>query len=105
MKKLLLASIAGLAVFAASAAHADEKWEGDFRKCQLTKRFSEGDGITPGKSFKSGNEVIIAIGPDEISELEEGIALLKKCNKFWQCVADRGLPGKAKHCYLPRGID
>jgi hypothetical protein len=103
-KKVFLTSVAALSVLGASAAHADEKWEGDFRKCELTKRFSKGDMITPGKFFPIENEVIIAIGPDEISELEKGIALLKKCNKFWQCVADRGLPGKAKHCYLPRNL-
>jgi hypothetical protein len=66
---------------------------------------SRGDGGDyPREIFPIENEVIIAIGPDEISELEKGIALLKKCNKFWQCVANRGLPGKAKHCYLPRNL-
>jgi hypothetical protein len=32
----------------------------------------------------------------------KAVAFLKKCVKFKSCVADRGLPGKAKHCYLPR---
>jgi opacity protein-like surface antigen len=53
VKTLLLASVAAL-LMATSAAHADEKWEGDFRKCQLTKRFSEAEGmegITQGKFF------------------------------------------------------
>jgi hypothetical protein len=108
--RALLTGVAAL-LMATSAAHADEKWEGDFRKCQLTKRYLEGngiskplEGITSGKVWIDGDRAIVAIGPDEISDLEKGIALLKKCNKFWQCVADRGLPGKAKHCYPPRKL-
>jgi len=46
--RALLAGVAALSVLCASAAHADEKWEGDFRKCQVVKQFFEGESITPG---------------------------------------------------------
>jgi hypothetical protein len=106
MKHLFLATAIALALTATASA-GTQVWEQDFRKCQLTKRYIEGDGISkPREGITSGKvwiddegRAIVAIGRDEISELEQGLALLKKCNKFWQCVVDVGKPGKAKHCY------
>ena len=95
--KLLLASVAALSVLGASAAHADEKWEADFRKCEITKFFSV--GTDEGQAFDVGNgQISVSIGPDDIRDIEKGLAVLKKCKAFWQCVVDRDA-GKVKHCY------
>jgi hypothetical protein len=67
--KLLLASVAALSVLGASAAHADEKWEADFRKCEITKFFSV--GTDEGQAFEVGNgQISVSIGPDDIRDIE-----------------------------------
>jgi hypothetical protein len=50
------------------------------------------------------NEAVIVIDSGEIDELEKSVTLLKKCDKFWRCVADRDNLGKPKHCYMPKGL-
>jgi hypothetical protein len=98
MKKLLLAGVAVLSVLGASAAHADEKWKADFRKCWIAKQYSKNDTDLYGLSSIGNGDFLVTIGPEEIPELEKALAILKKCNKFWQCVQDRDA-GKVKHCY------
>jgi hypothetical protein len=39
----------------------------------------------------------------DIGAGRKALAFLKKCDKFWTCVVERGKPGKKKHCYVPRG--
>jgi hypothetical protein len=87
-----------------SAAHAVEKWEENFRRCEVAKRFSQGEVTEPGKFFLTpeGNAVV-TLHLDELLELQRSIAFLKKCEKFWQCVEDRDA-GKKKHCYYPREL-
>ncbi len=155
----------------ASSAHAED-WEGNFRRCDVTKSFSQGkvrisvgemveldilwnDGVdldevtaadisvridnTPlphpkplkyditgpysgmvyGFELGPSNAILPALfrakhllisfpgKPDRSVDLDVGagrkaLAFLKKCDKFWTCVAERGKPGKKKHCYLPR---
>jgi hypothetical protein len=51
--------------------------------------------------------VRVEIGPRFIKEMEAAIALLKMCDKFWTCVAERDgyvepKGKKPKHCYLPK---
>jgi hypothetical protein len=110
MQKVLLAKVAALSVLTASAAHSAEKWEANFRRCQIEKMFlqpTDGRLRSLEKNIGSARtemprsrEMIcqISISPDEIRELEEGLAILKKCKAFWQCAADRDA-GKVKHCY------
>jgi hypothetical protein len=155
----------------AACARDDTAWEGDFRKCQVEKKFPQGKviiqageqieldirwndgvdldevvevdpaaadisvqidnkplkiewkgelaGIVYGLKLGSFNAILPALSrgkrlqilfpgkPQRSVDLNVGdgrkpVAFLKKCAKFWSCVADRGLPGKAKHCYLPR---
>jgi hypothetical protein len=95
MKKVFLAGVTVL-FLATGTAHAQDqeepKWYGDFRHCQAEKYFSNlyrrpQDGDTE-----------VALGLDDVLELQKLIPLLRKCTAFWQCVADREA-GKVKHCY------
>jgi hypothetical protein len=43
-------------------------------------------------------EATITLTLEDVLELQKHLPLLKKCNAFWQCVADRDA-GKVKHCY------
>jgi hypothetical protein len=93
-----------LLLMAVRPVPAGESWEFDFRKCHVQKRFPQGEYMTGGTFFPTGeNEVTITIDSDEISELEKAVTLLKKCDKFWNCVADRE-KGKRKHCYMPKDL-
>jgi hypothetical protein len=47
--------------------------------------------------------VKVFIDSRHIDELETALAFLKKCHKFWTCVAERDA-GKRKHCYMPKGL-
>jgi hypothetical protein len=120
MKKLLLAGVAAL-LLSAGAAHAVEKWEESFRRCEVTKIFPRnieaeekllkafGTNVdifeTPEGSYVDVglNGVSVTLHLDEVLALQKSIPLLKKCEKFWQCVEDRD-KGKKKHCYLPRDL-
>jgi hypothetical protein len=75
----------------------EKKWRADFRKCEIRRLFSIGDD--EGQAFDvGGGQISVSIGPDDIREIEKGLAVLKKCNAFYQCVVDRDA-GKVKHCY------
>jgi hypothetical protein len=89
--------------------HADsDKWESSFRRCTVWKNFTHKDGdARPGRAYGSGDEVwtewpegeaTITLTLEDVLELQKHLPLLKKCNAFWQCVADRDA-GKVKHCY------
>ena len=91
-----------LFVFALLVAVADptvaaESWEACFRKCDIGKSFARNEVIVA----EDGSAVFVTITPKDILAIERGIAVLKKCRKFWACVNDR-YAGKRKHCYLPR---
>src|SRR5262245_42428232 len=101
-----LTVIAALAFMALRPAQAQEMWEANQHRCIVTKNFSEGEMIAPGGYFLRDGKVTIAIGPDEIPELEKAIHNRKICDKFYTCVAWRdgydlraGYPGPP----LPRG--
>ena len=75
----------------------EKKWRADFRTCEIRRLFSIGDD--EGQAFDvGGGQISVSIGPDDIREIEKGLAVLKKCNAFYQCVVDRDA-GKVKHCY------
>jgi hypothetical protein len=100
MKKLLLAGVAAL-VLATGTAHA-EGWEIDCRRDRIYKEFPKSD--TPGVWTSEGEDgsTFAAIERKELDEIAKAIAEarreFKKCDRFWQCVADRDA-GKVKHCY------
>ena len=80
------------------------RWESTFRRCQVWKTFAE-NSARPGVIFGNEDEVwvdegkaTITLDLEDILELQKHLPLLKKCNAFWQCVADRDA-GKVKHCY------
>ena len=95
MKKLLLA--AALAV-ASTAATAATEWEASFRRCEIDKWFTRGEDAF---EFNAEGKLLVSIKPADVPAIERGIAVLKKCSKFWACVRKRD-DGKKKHCYLPR---
>jgi hypothetical protein len=160
------------ATLLATSAHAEDR-EGNFRRCDVTKSFSQGkvrisvgemieldilwndgadldevtaadisvridntplphpkplkygtpgpySGMVYGFELGSPNAIIPALfrakhlqisfpgKPERSVDLDIGagrkaLAFLKKCDKFWTCVVERGKPGKKKHCYVPRG--
>jgi hypothetical protein len=57
-------------------ADDDDKWEGDFRKCQIQKPVPAG-------------EIWMTITPDELPNMQKWITFLKVCDKFWTCVRKR----------------
>jgi hypothetical protein len=94
-KSLLLA--AALAV-ASTAALAATEWEASFRRCEIDKWFTKGEDAF---EFTGEGRVLVSITPADVPAIEKGIAVLKKCNKFWACVREREA-GKRRHCYLPK---
>jgi hypothetical protein len=54
-RAFLLANVAALSVLGASVAHAAEKWEANFRRCEITKSFSV--GTDEGQAFDVGKSV------------------------------------------------
>src|SRR5262249_35389210 len=73
------------------------EWEASFRKCDIGKQFRKDETITTIE----GDLVFVTITPADIPAIERGIAILKKCNKFWTCVRERNA-GKKRRCRLPR---
>jgi hypothetical protein len=69
-------------------------WEASFRKCDIGKTFAKDETI----AAYDGSTVFVTITSADIKAIEKGIAILKKCSKFWACVGDREA-GKVKHCY------
>jgi hypothetical protein len=97
MKKLLLTSVAAL-FLATGAAHAtsdpdDVKWFFSGRNCHIRQ---------PLEARQEGWDSV-AIGLDELLEMQKFIPMLKKCEKFYKCLEKRDA-GKVKHCYLPKGM-
>jgi hypothetical protein len=91
MKKFLLTSVAALFLATGTALqpaqayceYKGNRWEADFRKCQIEKC---GDDQQP----------IIVM--EDFHDIMRGFKFLKKCMAFWKCVEDREV-GKVKHCY------
>jgi hypothetical protein len=78
----------------ASAQRAGEtRWEADCRRGYIRKAFPKN---YPGLEFSDA--VRIDILPEEFADLEKAIREMRKCEKFYQCLADRD-QGKVKHCY------
>jgi hypothetical protein len=94
-KSLLLAAVVALAPNAALAA---EPWETNFRRCEIDKWFTKGEDAF---EFDGEGKLLVSIKPADVPAIERGIAVLKKCNKFWACVRERDA-GKKRHCYLPK---
>jgi hypothetical protein len=84
MKKALLTGVSAL-LLATGAAQAQqkEKWETDFRRCQIEKH---------------GDDYEKVITPEDVPDIMRALKELKKCATFWQCTEDRA-NGKVKHCY------
>jgi hypothetical protein len=104
IRHLLTASVAALSVLYASAAHA-EGWEIDCRRDRIYKEFPKPDAHGLPNVWTSEREdgsTFAAIDRKEFDEIAKAIAEarreFKKCDRFWQCVADRDA-GKVKHCY------
>ena len=96
MKKLLLFSISALLLALPSVANADqEKWEGSFRQCHISKWFSKDELAEIGWQRDSGQTIVIK--QDEIGDLEKALQLIKKCKAFYKCLDDRDA-GKVKRC-------
>ena len=95
MKKFLLAAVLAVAPTAATAA---TEWEANFRRCEIDKWFTRGEDAY---EFSAEGKVLVSIKPADVPAIERGIAILKRCNKFWTCVRERDA-GKKKRCYLPR---
>jgi hypothetical protein len=68
-------------------------WEADCRRGYIRKAFPKD---YPGLEFSDA--VRIDILPEEFTTLEKAIREMRKCEKFYQCLADRD-QGKVKHCY------
>lgn len=97
MKKMLLGSIAAL-VLATGTAQADkEKWEASFRQCHIRKWFSKDELAAIGWARDADGQTIV-IEPEDIPDIVKAIAVIKKCQAFYQCLEDRER-GKVKHCY------
>jgi hypothetical protein len=93
MKKLFLTSIAAL-FLTTGAAHAE--WEdlkpvANLRYCHITVGI---ETIRENQATLDLNDLLV---------LQKSIPQLKKCVKFWDCVADRN-KGKVKHCFWPREL-
>jgi hypothetical protein len=90
MRRFLLCTALLMAILPA-AANADDKWEGNFRRCQIEKVLPEGQRLAE-------------VTTDDLPNLQKWIAFLKMCDRFWRCVAERDgyieARGKRpKHCY------
>src|SRR5262249_11945763 len=64
-------------------AQQKEKWETNFRRCQIEKHGDDDDRV---------------ITPEDVPDIMRALKELKKCAAFWQCVDDRERV-KVKHCY------
>jgi hypothetical protein len=93
MKKILLAGIALLALFA--SAHADERWEADFHRCYIHKWFSKDELSTFGQPADGNQEILIEL--KDISDIEKALRVMKRCAKWIQCLNERA-EGKVRHC-------
>jgi hypothetical protein len=89
---------------ATGTAHA-EGWEIDCRRDRIYKEFPKSDvGDLPNvwTNEREDGSTFAAIDRKEFDEIAKAIAKarreFKKCDAFWQCVADREA-GKVKHCY------
>jgi len=96
MRKLLLpAAVLALTLTPALAA---TEWEANFRRCEMDKWFYRN---VDAYEFTAEGSLLVSITPDDIPAIEKGLAVLKRCSKFWTCVAERNI-GRRKHCYLPK---
>jgi hypothetical protein len=85
-------------VLASTATLAATPWEANFRRCEMDKWFTKDEDAF---EFTGEGRVLVSIKPEDVAAIEKGIAVLKKCSKFWMCVNERE-SGKKRHCYLPR---
>lgn len=95
--KTATATLLLLLTTAATAQANYGDWETSFRKCDIGKSFAKEETIIA----EDGSRIFVTITPADIPALEAGIAVLKQCRKFWDCVAQRE-QGKVKHCYMPK---
>ena len=114
MKKLLIALTTTVAFVGPAAAqdadtpriHVDQiavasggtEWEANVRRCEMDKWFYRGKDAY---EFSAEGAVLVSITPADVTAIEKGLEVLKKCDKFWTCVRERNA-GSKKHCYLPR---
>jgi hypothetical protein len=95
-KSLLLAAV--VVALAPTAAPAATEWQASFRRCAVDKWFTKNEDAF---EFTAEGRVLVSITPADVVAVEKGIAVLKKCNKFWACVRERDA-GRKRHCYLPK---
>jgi len=79
-------------------ASGGTEWKANFRRCEMDKWFYRNKDAY---EFSEVGSLLVSIKPEDIPAIEKGIAILKKCSKFWTCVRERDA-GKKRHCYLPR---
>ena len=96
-KSLLLATVLALAPTAATAA---TEWEANFRRCEMDKWFYRDKDVY---EFSAEGSLLVTITPADVPALEKGIALLKRCDRFWRCVRARDNDvGKKRVCRIPK---
>jgi len=99
-----------IALFLATGAAADEPftgWDWDWHRCDLVK-YRKGEIVRESR-----------IEVEDIAELEKLLPLMRKCDRFYQCVIKRDYPKgwvegapsplkpgekKPKHCFWPREL-
>jgi hypothetical protein len=105
MKKILMMIAALMAV--SSVAHAQGTWEYDCRRGYALKSFAtdvDMDEAEIGVEVLRGkeDEETVRIRRREILALRKALPKIllemKKCDAWYQCLADRDR-GKVKHCY------
>jgi hypothetical protein len=76
------------------------KWKTEHLKCYFSVNVPKNDPEFPNEMVTIDKDAVsVVLRAENIAELEEGIAMLKKCNAFWKCVYDRDHKKKVKHCY------
>ena len=96
MRKFFAVVLALAAI--ANPAPAATEWEANSRRCAIDKWFSRD---VDAYEFTAEGKVLVVITPKDVPAIEEGIKVLKRCDKFWSCVRERDA-GRRRHCYLPR---
>jgi hypothetical protein len=105
--RTLLAGVAALFLATGTAHAADQKWEGDFRRCWAKTTFEHSPKIDDPLTFgyyygvevdESKTTATVILSLEDVLELQKRLPLLKKCTAFFQCLKDREA-GKVKHSY------
>jgi len=97
MRKFLAVALVLVATVATPAPAATE-WKASFRRCEIDKWFYRN---VDAYEFTAEGSLLVSIKPADIGAIERGLAVLKKCSKFWTCVRERNA-GAKKVCRIPR---